>query len=224
MNNERARKKDEFADLQRKEVAYERVLFFCDAVVAIAITLLVFNLKINVPDGKHLTFTDLFTPWHQYIAFLLSFYNIATFWRSHHDFYIYIRKMNRHLLSLNICWLFFIVVLPFSTSLLSSHFGDTPSVLFYSVNVFLISLCQNLIWDHACSKDEFIDEEKIAVHPELRNRMKLMVNLDMVNGLVAIAVSFFYPKTAFFLLFFKVPLFIIATFYIARQRRLDLGK
>lgn len=211
-------------DYQRKEVAYERVLFFCDAVVAIAITLLALNLKLNIPDGRHLTFGDLVAPWHQYVAFLLSFFNIALFWRAHHDFFIYIKKMDTAMMTFNICWLFLIVILPFSTSLLSTHFGDTVSVLFYSVNVFLIAVFQNCIWDYACRKDEFIDSEKIEITPELRSRINLMVNLDMINALVAIVLSFFMPKTAFFLLFFKVPVFIVATFYVARQRRLDLHK
>ena len=44
----------------------------------------------------------------------------------------------------------------------------------------------------------------------------------MLNGLIALIVSFFMPKTAFFLLFFKVPLFIAATVLIARQRKKKL--
>jgi hypothetical protein len=42
-----------------------------------------------------------------------------------------------------------------------------------------------------------------------------MTNLDMLNGLVAIIVSFINPILAFILLFFKIPVFIFATFYIA---------
>ncbi len=206
-------------EIFKKEIAYERVLFFSDAVVAIAITLLAFNLKLNVPLGRHLTFTDLLSPWQQYLSFLLSFFNIAVLWRTHHDFFIYIRRMNDKIMVLNICWLFFIIILPFTTSLLSTHFGDTPAVLLYSVNIFMLAVFQNWIWDHAYTQPEYIDHEKLNTQQELDVRIRLMLNLDMLNGLIAIAVSFFMPRTAFFLLFFKVPILVFAFFYIARIRQ-----
>jgi uncharacterized membrane protein len=55
--------------------------------------------------------------------------------------------------------------------------------------------------------------------PETLKRMQLMFNLDMLNGLVAVIVCLFHPVAAFMLLFFKIPLFIFASFYIAAQHR-----
>lgn len=207
----------------KKEIAFERVLFFSDAIVAIAITLLALNLKIDVPSGQHITYAHLLAPWQQYLAFILSFFNIAAFWRTHHDFFVYIHRMNDVIMTLNTCWLFFIIVLPFTTSVLSAHFGDSPAVLLYSANVLFISVCQNCIWDYADRQPNFIDREKLSAVKEMHSRIRLMLNLDMVNGLIAIVVSFFLPRTAFFLLFFKVPIFVIASVYIARQRRKELA-
>src|SRR6185295_14267571 len=109
---------------KRKEIPFERVLFFSDAIVAIAITLLALDLKLELPEDHHLTFNDLLLPWKNYLAFLLSFINIASFWRTHHQVYTYIHKMNGRTMTYIICWLFFIVTLPFSTGVLSTHFGD----------------------------------------------------------------------------------------------------
>ena len=202
---------------QRKEIAFERVLFFSDAVVAIAITLLALDLRLQLPGAHQMVFKDLLLPWRNYVAFVLSFINVAAFWRTHHDFFIYIHKMDDRMMVFNICWLFCIVTLPFCTSLVSTHFGDSPAIFLYCLNVFLISIFQNSIWDYADGKEGFLNRENL--HPDYNKRIKLIVNLDMVNGAVALIVSFFYPRAAFFLLFFKLPAFLYAAFYMGRKRR-----
>lgn len=53
-------------------------------------------------------------------------------------------------------------------------------------------------------------------------RMRIMFNPDMLNGLVAIILSFFAPMLAFIPLFFKIPLLIFIYFYIATVRRKEL--
>jgi len=207
-------------EFYKKEIAFERVIFFSDAIVAIAITLLALELKVSSPSEQHLTFAALLAPWHKYLAFILSFTSISGFWRTHHNFFLYIRKLDERMLAINIFWLFFIVILPFSTSLLSDHFGDTPAIFMYSMNIFLVSIAQNSIWDYADSKDDFMNREHLD--DERRKDFRRMLNLDMLNGLVAVIVSFFMPKLAFFLLFFKLPLFLIIAFVIARKRRAEV--
>ena len=131
-----------------KNLQLDRLVFFCDAVVAIAITLLIFNLKL---DGNyaHLTFAELLSAWPKFIAFFLSFMNIAIFWTIHHNFYSYIKKTDAKLRRYNLSWLFFIVTIPFSASLISSYFSDTPAIFIYSLNIFLVTFYQNQIWDYA---------------------------------------------------------------------------
>ena len=204
------------SDIKKIEIPFERVLFFCDAIVAIAITLLALDLKLELPENQHLTFQDLLVPWKKYLAFILSFINIASFWRIHHQMYTYIHKMNRFTMTYNICWLFLIVTLPFSTNVLSTHFGDSASVFLYSLNFFALTIFQYLIWDSADAKQDYLNTEKIT--DEERERFRVMFNLDMFNGLLCVILSFFVPKVAFFLLFFKVPVFFFATIYIAKKR------
>ncbi|WP_374163180.1 TMEM175 family protein [Arcticibacter sp. MXS-1] len=191
----------------------ERLIFFSDAIVAIAITLLALALKIDAASERHITFADLLRPWKTYLAFILSFVNIAGFWQRHHTIFCYIRKIDQRMLVLNLGWLFFIVVLPFTTSILSLHFSDTPAIFLYASNVFMLSLMQKLIWGYGA--DELTD----ALDTERAKHIDLMFSLDMLNGIVAIIVSFFYPTAAFILLFFKIPLFVVASLYFAAERR-----
>ncbi|MFT3934058.1 MAG: TMEM175 family protein [Chitinophagaceae bacterium] len=208
------------ADFEKEEIPYERVLFFSDAIVAIAITLLALDLKLDLPESHHLTFRDLLLPWKTYLAFFLSFVNIANFWRTHHQMYTYIHKMSQWTMVYNITWLFFIVTLPFSTNLLSTHFGDAAAIFLYSLNIFALTICQNGIWDTADVKPDFIDAATLS--DERRKHFRAMFNFDMINGLLSVILSFFVPTIAFFLLLFKIPVLLLATIYIARQRRKDV--
>ena len=88
--------------MQEKNLRLDRTVFFCDAVVAIAITLLAFNLKIEHTENGTLTFADILHQWKTFAAFFLSFINIANFWKAHHSFYAYIKKMDEKLLWYNI--------------------------------------------------------------------------------------------------------------------------
>src|ERR1700740_932781 len=194
---------------EKKELGFERLIFFSDAIVAIAITLLALELKIEGPPDQHITFHDLIEPWQKYLAFILSFINIAGFWRTHHIIFNYIKKTNEKIQVLNFAWLFFIVTLPFTTSLISSHFTDTAAVFLYCANIFVLSVFQNTLWDYAVwNKNNFVDRSKVG--EENIRRMRIMFNLEMVNGIVSIIVSFFSPTVAFILLFFKIPLIVFA--------------
>ena len=98
--------------------AAERLTFFSDAVVAIAITLLAIDLP--VPEG--ITLSEFLTSVRHddghYLAFLISFAAIAAAWFDHHDLFRYVRGTDARLKVLNMWWLLSIVLNPFATKLL----------------------------------------------------------------------------------------------------------
>lgn len=201
--------------MEDKNLQLERMVFFCDAVVAIAITLLVFNLKIQHIAGPHLTFNDILEPWKSFLAFLLSFINIAGFWKTHHAFFAHIKKIDEKLLWFNIFWLFFIVTLPFTTSLVSAYFFDIPAIFLYSLNTFIITVFQNTIWDYAAMRPDYLKEATLDEFT--MTKIRVYCNLDMLNALVAIIFSFISPILAFILLLSKLPMSITARFYLGRR-------
>jgi uncharacterized membrane protein len=105
--------------------AAERLTFFSDAVIAIAMTLLAIELPI--PEGNTVkTFLDSVR--HDsghYVAFLISFSAIAAAWSSHHDIFRYVRRIDTRLRSLNTTWLLMIVLTPFATQLLTARGHQT---------------------------------------------------------------------------------------------------
>jgi len=197
----------------KKNLELERLIFFSDAVVSIAITLLALGIKINVADENHITFANLLQPWRKYLAFLLSFINIAGFWQTHHTIFSLTRKLDRTMFVMNLTWLFFIVILPFTTSIISAHFSDTPAIFLYSLNIFLLSVMQKLLWDHG---DDTVSE---SYSVEKLQQIDVMFTLNLSNGIVAIIVSFFSPLVAFIILFFQIPLLVVASLYTAAKKR-----
>lgn len=201
--------------MEEKNLQLDRTVFFCDAVVAIAITLLAFNLKVTKNATAHFTFADIYGQWRVFAAFLLSFINIANFWRTHHMFFAYIKRMDEKLLWYNIFWLLFIIMLPFSTTLVSSDFFDTPAIFCYSLNMLGVAIFQNYIWDYASLKPEFMRQDKIDT---LTVRiLRIFCNLEMINAVIAITVSFFWPGIAFIVLFTKLPVILLARIYFTRK-------
>jgi uncharacterized membrane protein len=192
------------------------MVFFCDAVVAIAITLLALDIKIeSTPDG-HLHFSDLHDQWKTFSAFLLSFINIANFWKNHHTFFSHVKKIDEKMLWFNILWLLFIVMLPFSTSLVSSYFSDPPAIIIYCFNTLLITIFQNMIWDYASF--EWRHLKKDTINKETIWQFRLYCNLDMINAAVSMVVAFWWPGLAFILLFTKIPMMVLARFFYRMDR------
>jgi uncharacterized membrane protein len=201
--------------MEEKNLQLERTVFFCDAVVAIAITLLALEIKIPPTENGHLTFEDVWKEWRAFAAFFLSFLNIANFWRTHHSFFSHIKKVDERMVWFNIGWLLFIVLLPFSTSLVSNFFNDKPSALIYSANFLVIAIFQNMIWDYAVLRKDFLKHD--GLDDATVRRYRVFCNLDMINALIALVVAIFRPGLAFILLFTKLPVFVILTVFYKRM-------
>jgi uncharacterized membrane protein len=98
--------------------ATDRLIFFSDAVVAIAITLLAIDLP--VPEGHTLRefWTSVQNNDGHYAAFLISFAVIAGAWADHHALFRYVRRTDAGLRLLDTVWLGTIILNPFATKLL----------------------------------------------------------------------------------------------------------
>jgi uncharacterized membrane protein len=127
-------------------IEYDRVLFFTDAVFAIAITLLA--VELHVPENSKLTFgQQLSDASPSLIGFGISFAVIALFWLGHHGIFRYITALDRPLIGLNMLFLGTIAFLPYPTALLSSHsFQHGGAVIFYAICAGGAGACEAAIW------------------------------------------------------------------------------
>jgi uncharacterized membrane protein len=122
----------------------ERMVFFGDAAVAIAITLLVLPLTEAVPEAivtEHSSLDVIVHLQGQIWTFLLSFVVIARLWAAHHHLFEQVTDYSPALLRWHLAWVFAIVVLPFPTAMIAG-FGDDPfTPLLYIATVLVASAC-----------------------------------------------------------------------------------
>ncbi|MES1216711.1 MAG: TMEM175 family protein [Bacteroidota bacterium] len=202
--------------MTEKNLELERLVFFSDAVVAIAITLLALDLKSGKTASGHLLFSDLGESMHKFAAFFLSFFIIAAFWKVHHEFFHFIKKVDNLVLWCNLGWLLFIVLLPFSSSLVSDYFKDTASNFVYSTNVLFITIFQNIIWDYVALRPEYLKENAT---PEIVRNYRIACNVAMVNAVIAMALSFVSPIAAFIILFTRLPMILLFNQAFGKRKR-----
>jgi len=106
-------------------ISAERLIFFSDAVAAIALTLLAFTLKVPPGTSDHAILNSIFEHKYRlsYLEFLISFVVIGNHWRSHHRLFRFVNSLDSRIITLNMVWLLMIVIIPFATRLLSSSGG-----------------------------------------------------------------------------------------------------
>jgi len=115
-----------------RTLGFERFVFFSDAVFAIAITLLVLDLKpARGPDGAFLLAPAIPSA----IGFAISFYVVGRYWIAHHQLFETVRAHDGPLLTTNLCFLAAICFLPFPTSVVAQFKPDSGPVMFYALSV-----------------------------------------------------------------------------------------
>ncbi len=144
---------------QTDHLGLERLLFFSDAIFAIAVTLLV--LEIRLPDAdrplNNIQLSEtLLGMWHDYLAYLISFLVIGTFWMAHHRKYRYIKNYDNTLLILNLLFLMVVAFMPFSSSLIINY-PDRSATIFYALTMAIAGLLLAVNWRYASSKKRLID-------------------------------------------------------------------
>jgi uncharacterized membrane protein len=128
-----------------------RAAAFSDAVIAIAITLLV--LEIRPPQDSHHMLHGLTALWPSYLSYVLTFLLIGQIWANHHVMFDHIRGVDRVVLFLNTLLLMDIAFLPFAAAVLAEAFrdgqGQRIAVVLHGIAFELAAILSNVIWEYA---------------------------------------------------------------------------
>ena len=129
----------------------DRTETFSDGVFAIAITLLV--LEIKAPTESKDLWHDLGDLWPSYGAFVVSFFTIGVIWVNHHSQFERFVRADRTLLFLNLFLLFWVAFIPFPTGVVAEqfrqgHFEDVATAV-YSATFLAMGLSFFGLWTYA---------------------------------------------------------------------------
>ncbi len=190
-----------------EEIDTGRLEAFSDGVFAIALTLLILNIKVPQTPLPGQLLPALAAQWPDYLAFVASFATIAIMWMNHHRLFGTIRRADDLLLALNCLLLLGISVVPFTMALLASYIGrpdERVAAEVYTFTFVVISLFFNLLWRYASYKHRLLDPGVDRVMVRAINRGYLLgptlycaafvfafINVGMSIGITILLAIFF---------------------------------
>lgn len=173
-----------------------RIEAFSDGVFAIAITLLI--LEIRLPAQTSASHTSvaasLLAIWPSYFAYIFSFVTIGIYWVNHHYIFRIYQRTNHVFNLLNVFFLMCISFLPFPTEILGSHLLDAreqrTTIAFYIFGLLLPALSWFLMWLYGSSNRRLIDAH---LSPRFVRYLTRQYGLSPVIYLIALIITLIQP-------------------------------
>ena len=198
-------------DFSGAVISPERLSTLADGVFAIVMTLLV--LELSVPAVKGLSSNSellhkLAEMWPEFLIYGLSFMILGIFWVIHHSIYAGVERYDTSLVWLNIFFLMFVSLIPFSTALVGKNGFIKVTAVIYGINMLLLF---NLGWAtfaFTTGKRRLVGEDYDPNIIRGGKRMGLVYALIMIP---AIGMAFINPKVSFVVYILFVLAFIAFT-------------
>ena len=196
----------------------ERIAFFSDAVIAIAVTLLIIEIK--APHIEHCTsFSEQINQLKhlipEFISFIISFAIIISQWVKHYELFGSVINYDKKLISLNSFFLFATAIVPFSTS----YFAHNNSLEFYlpyivyGLSLFLLTFLNYLIFRHITN-----EKNKLFDHSLTKVQLK-WIGLDYLLFPTGIIAGLLFGIISYKIGFITYILIMAFGVYINRQKK-----
>lgn len=171
-----------------------RIEAFSDGVFAIAITLLIIEIRVphldHAPAGASLA-GRLLELWPSYLGYMISFIVIGTIWANHHNRFSYIVRSNHVLLFLNVVFLMCVAFIPFPTALLAEYIRQpeyrTTAIAVYSGTLAVTAIFFTLLWLYAANGYRLVTGD---LDPAVLKAMTGRYIIGMVLYLAAFGLAF----------------------------------
>jgi uncharacterized membrane protein len=185
---------------------------FSDGVFAIAITLLVLDLRVPPEESENL-WLGILREWPSYLGYVTSFATIGAIWLAHHALFRRLEFLNMRIMQLNLLLLLAVSFLPFPTRLMAEAIRDEDAeraaVVFYGLSLLVISLVIGALWS-------VVARDRSLLRPEVPEAEVAAILLATAPNIgfyvVLIALALLFPVAAVF------GYFAIAVLLLVRAR------
>ncbi len=184
-----------------------RVEALTDGVFAIAMTLLIFGIKVpETAQGPSASLThELLQLWPRFLSYAISFVILGIYWVGHHNQFHYVHRTDRVLLWINIFFLMCVTFIPFSTALLGQYPNDRTALMVYGLNLVMVGIFLYAHWWYATHRHRLVHSD---IHPELVRLAKQRILMGPAGFLLAIGLSFVSTRLSL-ALYALVPVFYL---------------
>jgi len=176
-----------------------------DGVFAIAMTILVLELRAPAalgPGGLAQGLVDVGT---RFATFVISFIVLGVYWFAHHQIFHFVLRVNRTLVWLNILFLLGIALVPFAASVMGAYTGDPIALSLYGAVLGLLAALGYLIWWYLTGDRGLIEP---GLDPEMVHKVRVWLAIGPVITPIAIAISF-VSTTLALLIYLVLPVVFI---------------
>lgn len=201
-----------------EQLGLERILFFSDAVMAIAITLLAIDIRIpELAPGVAAAELpkQLIALAPKLMTFFISFIVIGIYWISHHRYFGYIKRYDTRLILLNLMFLFFIICMPFLANMLGRYVFIPVALIAYTLAISALGFSMALIWWYASSHHRLISAD---LDPDTIRTINIRLFVAPAVFLVAVPFAF-VGSTAVILVWWISPLVVILAVRLTAGKR-----
>jgi len=195
----------ELATTKAHGLPKNRLETLVDGVFAIAMTILVLELRAPQtlgPGGLAQGLVDLGS---RFATFLISFIVLGVYWFAHHQVFHFVLRVNRTLVWLNILFLMGIALVPFAASVMGAYTNDPIALSLYGGVLGLLAALGYLIWWYMSGDRGLIEP---GLDPALVHKVRVWLAIGPVITPVAIAVSF-VSTTVALLIYLTLPVVFI---------------
>lgn len=208
------------ANITKTSLGTGRLETFSDAVMAIAITLLVLEFKVPQPSQSSgpILAEELIKLWPEFGSYIISFLVIGLIWINHHQMFKLLNRTNHYFLVLNLFFLMAIAFVPFPTALLAEYLREghdqQVATSVYTGSMLIMAIFSATLWFYTLHNQHLMVS---GVPPELVKSILNKYIVWVLVGGVAFGMSFVFYQLS-------LGIFVLLQLYFLLPSGVELDK
>jgi uncharacterized membrane protein len=175
------------------QIPTSRIEAFSDGVIAIIITVMVFDLKLQEIPTYKTVWSELIKLTPKFISYAISFLMLSIMWVNHHQLFHQIKHTDRKLLWFSIHLLFWMSAVPFGTNFIGTNPLLWQASFFYGIIFFMSALSFTMLRNYVIKNNLLHDSINKKAHVKIRNKNRFAISIYLLGAflsLVSVYLSF----------------------------------